>query len=150
MLPCRVLFGLLGATLLCGSPSTRPPGPACFDGTVSVISHPISVPGCDPDPADYKPGNRLPFLRGLAVLPSGTIYAAATSCHGTVRVDALGNVRTVLKAERPWSPTGVAVRGDDLYVLEYTNANGPATENWRPRVRKVDAAGRVSIIASVR
>jgi len=120
-----------------------------FDGTVTVVRHPVTVPQCDPDPADHKPGNKLPYLRGIAVLPGGIIYAAATSCHAVVRVDARGAVRTVLKAERPWSPTGVAVHGDDLYVLEYTNANGPATEGWRPRVRKVDSTGRVSMVASV-
>jgi len=114
-----------------------------------VVSHPINVPECDPDPADHKPGNKLPYLRGLAVLPDGVVFAAATSCHAVIRIDPKGDVRTVLKADRPWSPTGVAVHGDDLYVLEYTNANGPATEGWRPRVRRVDASGHVSIIASV-
>jgi hypothetical protein len=120
-----------------------------LDGTVTVVKHPISVPGCDPDPADHKPDNRLPYLRGLAVLPDGTVYAAATSCHAVIRIDTQGDVRTVLSSERPWSPTGVAAHGDDVYVLEYTNANGPATEGWRPRVRRIDGRGHISTVASV-
>jgi len=120
-----------------------------FDGTVTVISHPISVPECDPDPADHKPGNRLPYLRGIAVLLNGTVYAAATSCHAVISITRNGELRTALTSERPWSPTGVAAHGNDVYVLEYTNANGPANEGWRPRVRKIGANGQVSTVASV-
>jgi hypothetical protein len=120
-----------------------------FDGSATVIAHPVSVPECDPDPADHKSGNRLPYLRGLTVLPNGTIYAAATSCHAVIRIGSRGDVRTVLKSERPWSPTGIASSGSELYVLEYTNANGPATEGWRPRVRKIDGRGRASTVVSV-
>jgi hypothetical protein len=39
--------------------------------------------------------------------------------------------------KRPWSPTGVALHGDDVYVLEYTGANGGRDEGWVPRVRKL-------------
>ncbi len=117
-------------------------------GSVAVIKHPLTVPGCDVDFADHKAGNKLPFVRGVAVLSDGTVIAAATSCHAVVRVRPSGDVETILKAERPWSPTGVALHGRDLYVLEYTNANGPATEGWRPRIRVVDASGRVSTLAT--
>ena len=117
-------------------------------GSVAVIKHPLMVPGCDVDFADHKPGNKLPFVRGVAVLSDGTIFAAATSCHAVVRVSPSGNVETILRAERPWSPTGIALHGRDLYVLEYTNANGPAKEGWRPRIRVVDAGGHVSTLAT--
>src|SRR5882757_5188604 len=36
-----------------------------------------------------------------------------------------GQFQSILTAELPWPPTGVAVRGKDVYVLEYINANGP-------------------------
>ena len=120
-----------------------------FDGAATIIKHPISVPECDVDPADHRPGNKLPYLRGLAVRPDGTVYAAATSCHAVIKIGAQGAVRTILKSERPWSPTGVAIFGDDVYVLEYTNANGPATEGWRPRIRKIDGEGHVSTVISI-
>jgi hypothetical protein len=42
-----------------------------------------------------------------------------------------------LKADPPWSPTGVAIHGDDVYVLEYSNANSDQHEDWQPRVRKL-------------
>ena len=117
-------------------------------GAVTVIKHPLTVPGCDVDFADHKPGNKLPFVRGIAVLPDGTIFAATTSCHAVVKVSPSGNVESVLKAERPWSPTGLALHGHNLYVLEYTNANGPGTEGWRPRIRMINATGRIITVAA--
>ena len=52
-----------------------------------------------------------------------------------------------MKAERPWSPTGVAVRGKDIFVLEYTNQDKP--KDWLPRVRRVGPGGKVAILATV-
>ena len=119
------------------------------DGTVSTVVHPVVVKDCDVDPADHKPSNRLPYLRGLAVDAAGTVYAAATSCHRLLKIAPDGKVETVLKAERPWSPTGVAVHGEDVYVLEYTNANGGPNEGWVPRVRKLGRDGKVTILAVI-
>ena len=75
--------------------------------------------------------------------------AAATGCHCVVRLTPGGKVETVLKAERPWSPTGVAVFGEDVYVLEYTNANAGPNSGWLPRVRKMARDGKVTILATV-
>jgi sugar lactone lactonase YvrE len=119
------------------------------DGTVITVARPVVVNDCDEDRADHKPSNRLPYLRGLAVGAAGTVYAAATSCHRVLKIAPDGKVETILKAERPWSPTGVAVYGEDVYTLEYTNANGGPNEGWIPRVRKLGHDGKVSILAVV-
>jgi sugar lactone lactonase YvrE len=120
-----------------------------LDGTVTTLAHPITVKDCDEDKADHKASSRLPLLRGLAVDSDGTVYAAATSCHCTIKITPEGQVETVLKAERPWSPTGVAIHGRDVYVLEFSNANGPAAEGWRPRVRKLGRDGKVATLATI-
>jgi hypothetical protein len=60
-----------------------------------------------------------------------------------------GKVESVLRAERPWSPTGVAVRDGAVYVLEYTNANGGPGEGWLPRVRRLGRDGRVTTLATI-
>jgi sugar lactone lactonase YvrE len=119
------------------------------DGAVKAVVHPIRVKDCDEDKADHKASNRLPYLRGLAVGSDGTVYAAATSCHCLIKITPAGQVETVLKAERPWSPTGVAILGRDVYVLEYTHANGPAVEGWQPRVRKLEWNGKVTTLATI-
>ena len=76
----------------------------------------------------------------------GVVYAAATGCHCVAKVTPDGQVSTVLKAQRPWSPTGVAVHGEDVYVLEYPNS---ADRDWLPRVRKLGHDGRVTTLATV-
>jgi sugar lactone lactonase YvrE len=119
------------------------------DGTVTTVVHPVVVKDCDEDRADHKPSNRLPCLRGLAVDAQGTVYAAATSCHCVLKITADGKIESVLKGERPWSPTGVAIHGDDVYVLEYTNANGGRDEGWLPRVRRFGRDGKVTTLATI-
>jgi hypothetical protein len=121
-----------------------------MDGGVTTLVHPVRVSDCDEDPADHREANRgIPLLRGLAVDSIGVLYAAATSCHCLLKITSDGKVKTILKTERPWTPTGVAVHNGDIYVLEYTNANGPATEGWFPRVRKIGKNGIVTTIADL-
>jgi hypothetical protein len=121
-----------------------------MNGKVTVLLHPVTIKDCDEDPADHLKENRgKPLLRGLAVDSNGTVYAAATSCHCLLKITPDGKIKTILKSERPWTPTGVAIRNGNIYVLEYTNANGPATEGWLPRVRKIDGNGRVTTIADL-
>jgi len=120
------------------------------DGSIAKIVYPVIVKDCDSDPADHNPANASsPLLRGLGVDSNGNIYVAATSCHRVLKITPEGQVTSILKAERPWSPTGIAVSGEHVFVLEYTNANGPATEGWRPRVRKIARDGTVTILVTV-
>jgi hypothetical protein len=56
-------------------------------------------------------------------------------------------VSTVLNAETPWSPTGLAWHGDDLYVAEWTNAHSEQ-HDYRPRVRKVGRDGKVTTVGA--
>ena len=119
------------------------------DGSIAKVVHPVVVNDCDSDPADHNPANASsPLLRGLGVDSLGNVYVPATSCHHVLKITPDGQVTSILKSERPWSPTGVAVSGDEIYVLEYTNANGPATEVWRPRVRKI-SGDKVTTLVTV-
>lgn len=113
-----------------------------LDGTFTLLVNPVLMKNCDQDASTV-------FLRGLDVDSRGTVYAAATGCRGVVKITADGKIETVLQAERPWSPTGVAVQGDEVYILEYTNANGAAVEGWLPRVRKLGRDGKVTMLATI-
>jgi sugar lactone lactonase YvrE len=119
------------------------------DGTASTLVHPVAIANFDEDFPDGNPDFPLPAVRGLAVDTEGTVYAAATGCHRVVKITRDGNVKVVLQAERPWSPTAVAVHGGNVYVLEYTNANGGAADGWTPRVRKLAHDGKVTSLATV-
>jgi sugar lactone lactonase YvrE len=119
------------------------------DGTFTKVVDKVELKDCDVDYPDNNPQFPMPALRGLAVDAKGTVYAAATGCHRVVKITADGKVETVLKAERPWTPTGVALSGEDIYVLEYTNATAGADKGWRPRVRKVQRDGKVTTLAAI-
>jgi hypothetical protein len=118
-----------------------------LDGTFSTLVQPVALKECDEDLPPNTPEAFKPFLTGLAVDVRGAVYAAATGCRRVVKITPDGQVKTVLKAERPWSPTGLALHGDDLYVLEQTNANGEKHE-WQARVRKLGRDGKVTVLIS--
>ena len=116
-----------------------------MDGKATTIVRPVAVTDCDEDLPNDNPS---PYLRGLAVDARGVVYAAATGCQRVVKISPDGKVESVLKAERPWSPTGVAVHGEDVFVLEYTDANGGPGDGWQPRVRKLGRDGKVTVLAT--
>lgn len=118
-----------------------------LDGTVTPLARPAAVADCD---EDLPPDWRAPGFRGLDVATNGTVYAAATGCRCVVKITSAGMVSTVLKSERPWNPTGVALRDGDVYVLEWTHANGGAIDGWRPRVRKIAPDGTVSLLVEIK
>ena len=119
------------------------------DGTFSPLVDPIHLMDCDVDYPDNNTNNPLPYLRGLAADKQGTVYAAATGCHCVLRISPSGKGESVLKAERPWSPTGVAVHDGAVYVLEYTHANEGPAKGWLPRVRKIARDGSVTTVITI-
>jgi hypothetical protein len=122
-----------------------------MDGAFTIVVHPVVVPDCDNCvPATNHSGFfHAPYLRGLAATADGTVYAAVTGCRCVIKVGTNGEVATVLKAEPPWSPTGVAVQGEDLYALEYTNANESPDAGWRPRVRRLARDGKIATLITI-
>jgi hypothetical protein len=119
------------------------------DGTYSTLVDPIHLEGCDVDYPDNNTNNLLPFLRGLAVDEKGTVFAAATACHCVLKITTAGKVDPILKAARPWSPTGIAEHDGNVYVLEYTHATEPSATGWLPRVRKIARDGSVSTLLTI-
>ena len=118
-----------------------------LDGTFKIVKQSIVVPDCDRYLPPNTPSAHEPFLSGLTVSPRGDIYLAATGCRRVLKLDSDGNISTVLKAEAPWSPTGLTLHGNDLYVAEWTNAHSEQ-HDFRPRVRKVDRKGKVTTVGT--
>jgi hypothetical protein len=83
------------------------------------------------------------------VAPDGTVYVAASACCALLKISSGGAVSVVLRGSDAWSPMGVAVAGDELFVLEYRYIQADRREDWIPRVRKVSRDGRVTVLASV-
>lgn len=114
------------------------------DGKVMTVVNPIRVADCK---EGVDPAMPRPYLRGLAVDADGTIFAAATGCRRVLKITPAGNVTTILTAAAPWTPTGVAIAGHNIYALEFTNA--AKEPDWLPRVRKLGPDGKVSILATI-
>jgi hypothetical protein len=119
------------------------------DGKVTTLIHPIVLKDVETDLPTGTPEDQKPFLRGLAVDSGGNVYAAATGCRCVVKVTPDGKVEVVMKAGSPWSPTGVAVHGENVYVLEYTDANHGDHDRWLPRIRKLGRDGNVTTLATM-
>jgi streptogramin lyase len=117
-----------------------------LNGTFTIIAQNFELKDCDVDYPDNNPQNRLPCLRGLAVDENGTVFAAGVGCHAVIKISPNGKAQTILKSERPYSPTGVALHRGAVYILEYTNANGGPNEGWLPRVRKLAHDGNVTTL----
>jgi hypothetical protein len=105
------------------------------------------------DGAQLQPGVSRTYCRGLAVGERGDAYVAVTGGRRVVKVSRQGEVRNVLQSEKPWSPTGVALLGNEVYVLEYSDFppgwDPDDRRGWAPRVRKVDREGKVITLATV-
>ncbi|HSE25012.1 MAG TPA: hypothetical protein VLB68_25350, partial [Pyrinomonadaceae bacterium] len=107
--------------------------------TVRALADGPSIPGTD----------QHPYLRGLSVDASGVIYVADSGDARMLKITPDGTVTTLLQLQSPWSPTGIALFGSDVYVLEFLHTARDVRRDWMPRVRKISSDGKSSIIATV-
>lgn len=117
-------------------------------GEVTVFASNLSVSGCESIPGIGPEFG--PYLRGIDVDAHGSVYVAAAGCGAVLKITADKKVTAVLRSSRPWSPTGVALSGNDLYVLEYLHTEGDDRCRWIPRIRKVTADGSVVTVATIK
>ena len=90
-----------------------------------------------------------PLLRGLVADDGGTIYVAATGCGVVLEVKPMGKATILPQVQDAWSPTGVALFGSDVYVLEFQDAESDDRQAMLPRVRRIAADGKTAVIATV-
>jgi DNA-binding beta-propeller fold protein YncE len=90
---------------------------------------------------------RFGKMMGLAVDARGEVFAANYGGGRVVQVSPAGKVTSVLESSNPWSPSGVALAGTDIYVLEFGTIPG-----YRDavRVRRRSPDGTVRTLAVVR
>lgn len=118
------------------------------NGRVTTVAENISVPDYVRPPS-IEDDRVVPALRDLEVATDGTVYVAASACSALVRISPGGEVSVALRAESPWSPSGVAILGEDVYVLEHRYIKADRPIEWNPRVRKLSKDGAATIVAEV-
>ncbi len=87
-------------------------------------------------------------LMGLAVDASGNIYVADYGRRRVLKVAADGKVSRVVRAEAPWSPSGVAVTGDGRVLVLEVGFTPPNVYSG-PRVRELSPDGTLKTLATV-
>jgi len=100
-------------------------------------------------PPSIPATNTHPYLRGLALNHRGVMYVADTGDARVLKMGSSHALSTILQTQSPWSPTAVAVFGDDVYVLEFLHTVRDVRRDWLPRVRKISSNGQSSLIATV-
>ncbi len=117
------------------------------DGNVSTIATFAGKAG-----SDLPSGTMPSYCRGLAVDSLGVVFVAATGSRSLLKITPQGTITTILEVSGPWTPTGVAVVHDEVYVLEWHDVVPSLQEvrkAWIPRVRKIGPDGKVTILATV-
>jgi hypothetical protein len=86
-------------------------------------------------------------LFGVAVDARGNVFVADYGNRRVLKITPGNQISTAIRAEEAWFPTGVATRGDELYILEssYTLAHAAIST----RVRKLAPDGKVTELATV-
>ena len=83
---------------------------------------------------------------GLAVDSRGRVLVAEAAARRVIRIED-GRKTPLASSARPWFPTGVAARGDTIFVLEATDyVRGTPV---RMRVRRIAASGESRTLATV-
>jgi hypothetical protein len=110
------------------------------EGHVSTVVEHVTPTGC---------AAHNPLLRGLDVDAGGNVYVADAGCGKVLKLTPAGGVTILPQVKSPWFPTGVALSGSDLYVLEFENPDTDDRRAMLPRIRKIAADGTTSVVARV-
>jgi hypothetical protein len=94
-----------------------------------------------------RPCARPANLRGIALGLGGSLYLADAAGRRVLRREPGGRFQSLLASGAGWSPHGVALSADALFVLEFTDHRQGVPD--QVRVRKLARDGRVTILAQM-
>ncbi|MCA1578679.1 MAG: hypothetical protein LC794_15100 [Acidobacteria bacterium] len=86
-------------------------------------------------------------LFGISVDAQGNAFVADYGNRRVLKITQPNQITTVIRAEEPWFPTGVAISNGELYILEYGHT--PTHTPIGTRVRKLSTDGRTTTLATV-
>ena len=113
------------------------------DGTMTLLAGNLEIENRAESP---MPDSHLTPLFGIAVDPQNNSYVADYGNRRILKITPDGKITMIMREEKPWSPTGVAQKDGNLYVLEF-GFTPPST--YTPRVRKLSPDGKITTLATV-
>jgi hypothetical protein len=134
-------FGPDGSLYLTDSASVRT---VTMDGMVTTLARNIMVESAS---GNQEGGASPTTWFGIAVGVQGNAFVADHGNRRILKIAPDGQMSTLIRSEESWFPTGVAVRGGELYILEESHT--PASRPLGTRVRKLFPDGRVTVLATV-
>lgn len=139
----NMAFGPDGSIYLTDGSSVRK---VAMDGTVTTLAKGLDFRTREDKPTLF--GGAYGNLAGLTVDSAGTVYVADAGNRRLFKIDRAGKVDVVLRTDPPYFPNGVVTApGGDIYVLEVGFTIPSAWSG--PRVRKITADGKSTILATV-
>lgn len=112
------------------------------EGVATLAARNIAIENRAESP---MPDSAITRLFGIAVNAQGDALVADYGNRRVIKITSGGAISTVARAERPWAPTGVALKDDNLYILEF-GFKPPST--YTPRVRRLSPDGRITLLAT--
>jgi sugar lactone lactonase YvrE len=114
-----------------------------LDGSMTLLAGNLAVENRAESP---MPESSVTRLFGIAVDAQGNVFVADYGNRRVLKITPGIAISTVASAEKPWSPTGVAWKDGDLYILEF-GFTPPST--YLPRVRKLSSDGKIMTLATI-
>jgi sugar lactone lactonase YvrE len=133
-------FGADGSLYVADGPNIRK---VAMNGAVTTLARNLAPDNSSDSPAGKKAVTRL---LGIAVDAEGSVFVADNDNRRVLKITSDGKVTTLVRAEQPWSPAGVAFRDGTLYILE-NGFTPPRTSNGM-RVRKLSPDGKITVLAT--
>ncbi|MDQ3666141.1 MAG: hypothetical protein M3410_05980 [Acidobacteriota bacterium] len=113
-------------------------------GTLTALARNLVVENASGNRAG---GSSPTQLFGIAIDAQGNAFVADYGNRRVLKITPDNRITTLIRAEQSWFPTGVALSGNDLYILE--NSFTPTHTPIGTRVRKLSPNGRVTVLATV-
>lgn len=129
-LPDGTLLGVRGRSVICIGPGGAP-------AVVATVPRETAQVKVEPD---------IEPLWGIAAGEHGEVFTTDPSGRRVVRIAGDGTITTAAASQSPWIPTGVAVHGTTLYVLEHGLDHD---KNLGPRVVVIEPGKSPRVLAAI-
>jgi hypothetical protein len=114
-----------------------------MDGTLTKLAGPLAIENRAESP---MPDSSVTNLFGIALDEQRNIFVADYGNSRVLKITSDGVISTIASAEKPWAPTGVALKDGNVFILEF-GFTLPST--YTARVRKLSSDGRITTLVTM-